>query len=265
MHGSPDHTPHAVVSCGSRRWSLSPGDTLTFGRGAGHPLRLGHSPEDLRVPRFAGKFECREDGVLVHNMSDKRTLVVQAFPGPGYDVLPLMIAGTHPHPQVKVVITGGAGTYAIVVDTRPLGPRTAPADRGIAYRGGGTAGFDRIESMSRRHRLLLSALCLPMLTRSGPRAEVPTYAEMEKILGDQGHSFKAKTIRNGLDELRGRLTYEHGVDGLLGESSGDVSGPPGGFVAALARWAVLSGNVTDRDLERMEAGEDDSEPSSADG
>ncbi len=254
MHRSQGDAPHAVVTCGSHRWSLTPGETLTFGRGADHALRIGHSPQDLRIPRFAGKLECRADGVLVHNMSDKRTLVVQTFPGPGYDILPLMIAGTHPHPQVKVVVTGDAGTYAITVDTRRLGPRTAEPDDQAPERDRDreTVGFDRIESMSRRHRILLSALCLPMLTRSGQRANVPTYAELEKILEAHGQPFKAKTIRNGLDELRSWLTYEHGIEGLLGESTADAGGPSGGYVQALARWAVLSGNVTDLDLDHLE-------------
>ena len=181
---------------------------------------------------------------------------MQTFPGPGYDILPLMIAGTHPHPQVKVVVTGGAGTYAITVDTRRLGPRTAEsgdqAPERDRDREDGRVRPDRIDVAPAPHPA--PALCLPMLTRSGQRANVPTYAELEKILEAHGQPFKAKTIRNGLDELRSWLTYEHGVEGLLGESTADAGGPSGGYVQALARWAVLSRQRhRPGDLDRLEA------------
>jgi hypothetical protein len=258
MGESSEVAPHAVVSCGSFRASLTPGQTLSFGRGHGHRLRIGHAPQDLRVPRYAGRLECREDGVLVHNMSDKRLLVVQTFPGPSYDILPLMVAGTRPHPQVKVIVQGSGATYAITIDTRRLGtlPRTT-ASESAARDEGRTVGFDRIDSMSRRHRLMLCALCLPMMTRSGRNAEVPSYQEMERILHEYGHSYRAKTIRNSLDELRSWLTYEHGVEGLLSESANDSLGASGSFVEKLARWAILSGNVTEHDLEQLEADDGD--------
>lgn len=245
--GTPE--AYAVVSCGSFRAVLEPGQTLTFGRGHGHVLRIGHAPEDLRVPRFAGKLECRDDGVLVHNMSDKRTLAVQTFPGPGYEVLPLMIAGTHPYPQVKIVIAGRAADYAIMVDTRQLERvvRSTPVSQGAGEES--TVGFARIDTMSRRHRLLLTALCLPGLTRTGVRAQPPTYAEMEQILRSYGHKMRAKTIRNGLLDLRGWLSYEHGVEGLIGNESGPQTD---NFLVLLEQWAIRSGNVTDADLDLLE-------------
>lgn len=260
----PDGTargPHAVVTCGSFRTMLEPGATLTFGRSRGHRLRIGHAPEDLRVPRFAGTFECRADGVLVHNRSDKRTLHVQTFPGPGYEVLPLMIAGTHPHPQVKVVVVGQAASYSIIVDTRPLDP--APSSTTTGTRPGApgdegrTVGFERIGSMSARHRLMLTALCLPGMTRTGSRAQLPTYAEMEEILRAHGHGYRAKYIRNSLDELRSWLTHEHGIDGLVGTRGNESARSSENFLAPLERWAVHSGNVTDDDLDRLEADDRD--------
>jgi hypothetical protein len=249
--------PHAVVTCGSLRRVLLPGQTLTFGRGRAHDFRLGHAPEDLRVPRFAGKLECRADGVLVHNMSDKRTLEVQTFPGPGYDVLPLMIAGTQPHLQVKVVVKGASSTYAITVDTRQLYTTAASSILESAFDERGTVGFERIESMSRKHRLLLSALCLPLMTQTGPKAAVPTYREIEDILRRHGRTYRAKTVRNGLDELRGWLTDQHGIADLVAPE-GERPRPNDNFVEALAHWAIRSGNVTDLDLEQLEA--DDRDP-----
>ena len=246
--------PHVLISCGSLQRVLTPGQTLTFGRGRGHDIRLGHNPEDLRVPRLAGKLECREDGVLVHNLSDKRSLEVQTFPGPSYDILPLMIAGTRPHPQVRLIVKGGSSTYAITIDARPLRTPASPAPPTSATDEFGTIGFDRIPDMSGRHRLLLSALCMPLMTQTGVRARVPTYAEVEVILRRHGHAIRARTIRNGLDELRHWLTDAHGIDGLTARAD-QPAAEPERLVAALARWAVLSGNVTDDDLDALEADE----------
>ncbi len=243
--------PHALVTCGSHRSVLPPGRTLDFGRGRERGLRIGHDPEDRHVPRLAGTLECRPDGVLVHNRSERRTLRVEPFPGPAWEILPLMVAGTRPHAQVRVVVGGGLRAYDINLDVRPLGdvPAAAPAPGGRD--GAGTVGFERLAAMAPRHRLLLSALCLPLMTRAGPRAVVPTYTEMEHILRACGHRGTARTVKKGLDELRIWLTYEHGVEGLLGDGSDRPSGPPGGYLGALARWAIHSGNVTDDDLDRL--------------
>lgn len=255
MSQRPHSSPHAVVSCGTFRATLTPGLSMSFGRGQGHPLRLGHDPQDLRVPRHAGRLECRADGVLVHNTSNKRTLVVQTFPGPGYEILPLMVAGTRPHPQVKVLVLGGVSTYAITVDTRALGdPVAVPAGSGEPGRDGSTVGFERIETMPARHRRLLCALCLPVLTKFGRKATVPTYAEMEQILHEHGYPMRTSTIRNGLDELRSWLTYEHGIEGLITDTDTDELRGSRSFVERLAEWAILSGNVTDHDLDWLEGG-----------
>lgn len=72
MATEPSAGTHAVVSTGGHRALLRPGDELTFGRDPASRLRIEHAPEDLRVPRVAGRLECRRDGVLIHSLSDER-------------------------------------------------------------------------------------------------------------------------------------------------------------------------------------------------
>ncbi|GIE74779.1 hypothetical protein Aph02nite_07290 [Actinoplanes philippinensis] len=235
MTASDDATPAALISSGDLTRRLVAGQSLRFGRAPGNDLRIGHSPEDRRVPRTAGLLECRDDGVLIHNLSDKRTLTVATFPGPGYEILPMMVTGTHPHPLVRLSLTGAVTEYRITIDLRGLGPaRTSPAG---ADGSAPTAGFQRIP-MKPRQRFFLTALCLPVMTSSGPRGQVPSYAAMEELMVAHGHPYRAKTIRNNLDELRAWLTHEHDIPDLTG-------------VERLAHWAIRSGNVTDTDLERF--------------
>jgi hypothetical protein len=254
MAGFTAQRPVAVITCGAFTRELDPGSSMTFGRGHGHPLRIGHSPEDLRVPRFAGRLECRTDGVLIHNTSDKRTLNVQTFPGPSFDIAPLMIAGTNPHQQVRVVVAGSAAVYSITIDARRLG-RPEPMEAVPELLASPfTIGFDRIESISPKHRLMLAALCLPLMTRYGRDAQVPTYSEMEVIFKRYGRTYAASTIRNNLDDLRSWLTYEHRIEGLLRDSD-SRSTSNDRLVANLADWAIRSGNVRDEDLDRLEDGD----------
>lgn len=147
-----------------------------------------------------------------------------------------------------------------MVDTRMLGHAVPSSPAPAGPGGGSTVGFERIETMSRRHRLLLTALCLPGLTRTGARAQPPTYAEMEHILRSYGHEVRAKTIRNGLLDLRSWLTYEHGVDGLIGNESGPHTD---NFLVLLEQWAIRSGNVTDADLDLLEDEDRDRPPDGA--
>lgn len=247
--------PHALISCGSWSQALIPGQSLTFGRGTGHDLRIGHSPPDLRIPRTAGRLECRSDGVLIFNLSDKRSLKMQVFPGPELEIKPLALAGTHPHPLVRLLLSGNSAAISLMINAETLG--RGSDDPALARPGSpeeATEGFTRITNMSARYRLLLTVLCLPALTQSGQRAEVPSYAEMAETLSRYGYSLKPHTVRNNLDDLRTWLTYEHDIPGLI-EEQGDGAPAPGGnrhMVKRLADWAILSGNATREDLDGLD-------------
>lgn len=244
--------PHALITCGSWSHRLAPAESLTFGRSPEHALRIGHSPPDLRVPRTAGRLECRSDGVLIHNLSDKRSLTMQVFPGPELEIRPLMVTGTHPYHRVRLLLHGNSATFAVMINTEELGSGTSgPTPAQAENPEPATVGFERIPDMSGRHRLLLTVLCLPALTQSGRGAEVPSYAEMADILARHRHPLKPSTIRNGLDELRSWLTYEHQIPGLMHNQGDSAAGPGTRMTGALARWAILSGNVTREDLDRL--------------
>ena len=196
--------------------------------------------------------ECRSDGVLIHNLSDKRSLTMQVFPGPELEIRPLMVTGTHPYRRVRLLLHGNSATFAIMINTEKLGSgTTGPTPDQAGNPEPATVGFERIPDMSGRHRLLLTVLCLPALTQSGRGAEVPSYAEMAEILARHGHPLKPSTIRNGLDELRSWLTYERQIPGLMHNQGGNATGPGTRLTGALSRWAILSGNVTREDLDRL--------------
>lgn len=152
------------------------------------------------------------------------------------------------------MVEGRLGEYEITVDTGAL-RASAPA-RPVPAGERRTIGFERIRRMSRRDRLVLSALCLPLLTRVGPRAEVSTYAEVAAILQTYGHVVSRATVRKRLDNLRTWLTHKHGIDGLVGDGA-ETSGRPPVYVQRLARWAVVSGNVTTEDLDDLDRADDD--------
>ncbi|GAB3192358.1 hypothetical protein GCM10027261_04890 [Geodermatophilus arenarius] len=228
-----------------------PGSSLTFGRAASSDLRIGHVPEDLRVPRSVGRLECRPDGVLIHNLSDKRTLLVETFPGPGFEIPPLMLMGTMPHDLVTIVVRGEGGRrHTIRVDTTGLS--ASPRRPAAAATVDATVGYRRIPELSERQRELLCALCLPPSLGWNGRTSTPTYAEMEQILRERGVAVSAKRIRNALDDLRYVLAHEHGVADIQGESADRPAGGKQSFLPQLAQWARLSDNVTDDELDEFD-------------
>lgn len=247
---------HVVVSAGTQARVLVPGDVLTFGRGAQNDLRVGAVAEDLRVPRLAGRLECRPDGVLIHNTSDKRPLLMEMFPGPSFEIPPRMLVGTMPHDLVTIVVRGeGRRTYPVRIDLRPLAVSCGRRDGSAATAAedpARTVGYWRIPAITERQRTLLCALCLPGSIGGNGPAGVPAYAEMERILAERGVRLTAKTIRNTLDDLRQWLTLEHGVADIYGEDAAVTPGGKQSFLPELARWARLSGNVTDAELEEFD-------------
>lgn len=248
-HGrpTPPTTAGASVIFGGRSLPLHPGESLTFGRSRGNDLQIGREPLDLGISRNAGVLHCLPDGILVRNLSAKVALTVRTFPGPGFEVAPLTMVGTHPYERARIVLPGSTGNHQIDLDLRALRVTTPAIYDSSSAR---TTGFARLPDMRPRHRFFLSALCLPLLTASGEAARVPRYTEVREILASRGHHLSVRTIRNNLNDLRVWLTYEHSIPGLIcaaGEKPGESA-----TTGRLAEWAIRSTNVTPEDLERLE-------------
>ena len=90
---------------------------------------------------------------------------------------------------------------------------------------------------------MLAALCEPVLTLAGRSAA--TYREVAERLGTT-----AKTARTCLDGLRTRLAD---VDGIPGLRTDEDDGGTGGYLDALAGWALASGEVTAETLAVLDA------------
>lgn len=243
--------PHAVVRSGGLRRVLQPGESLTFGRGQHNDVPLGRTPPDLRVPRSAGRLECREDMVLVHNLSNKVTMLAETFPGPNFEIPPLMTVGSLPHTVLTLVVRGEGGTRHVVqLDCTHLSrawSHLAPA--ASARSQDETVGFVRLTCLTTGQRELLMALCLPAFLGD---QTTPSYTDMEAVLRARGRSLSAKTIRNGLDQLRRHLATDHGVPDVHSDQPDDPRGGKQSFLPQLARWARLSGNVSDDELSDFE-------------
>jgi hypothetical protein len=242
--------PAAIITYGSTRRALLPGQSLTFGRGAGHDIRIGHEPPDLRIPRFAGRLKCRPDGVLIHNTSDKRTITMRPFPGPVLEIQPLTLVGTVPHHMVQLVLHGQSGSqFAINIDTRDLQPAAQTTNLDLDPVHEEAVGYTRITDLKVRERQLLTALCLPAWSGLAGSDEVPSYQELDQMFRARGIAVSAKRLRNALDALRRRLSDDYGV------YSTETTGPAGGkqsFLPTLAHWARISGNIAEEELERFD-------------
>jgi hypothetical protein len=247
---------HAIVMLGRRHWTLAPGEALTFGRGSDRRLRFADDPVDDLVSRSAGVLVGQPDGVLVRNGSRKRALILQAVPGPEFEIPPLMTMGTMPYPRARVVVLGAHGArYVIGVDTTRLRPSEVaaacpqPPAVHIPRRAAGTpttAGYERLDDLSDGERRFLAALCEPLLTKAGAASVPGTYADIASRC-----AVSPRTVRNVLDQLRLRLTAEFGIPGLTASDEAAATGRTS-YLGSLARWAVDSGNVTAEDLEVLD-------------
>jgi hypothetical protein len=168
-----------------------------------------------------------------------------------------MLIGTTPHPMVQLVIIGGTGSsYAINIDTRALTTSANVGEWAAGFGQPATKGYVRIDDLSLRERLLLTALCLPVPDDLAEPGDVPTYRQLEQLLRQRGYPLSHKTIRHGLDALRAKLAVTFEVPGIYaGEKDGGHGGKQS-FLPALARWARASNNVTVEELDGLDAGVD---------
>lgn len=231
------------VRLGGRRWSMSAGQELTFGRGRDQDVRFGHDPVDDYVSRHAGTLVALCDGVLVRNDSGTQAVLLIAMPGPELRIAPGAAVATMPYPLLRLVVPGRFGSrYGLVLDCSELRPaplRDVPLRVPVQDAAGGCTrgGASRITPREMR---MLVALCEPLLTCAGDAPA--TYRQIAAALGTT-----PQTVRTCLDGLRARLSDLDGIPGLRLDDDGD-SREGTSYLAALAHWAVDTREVTPADL-----------------
>ena len=130
--------------------------------------------------------------------------------------------------RLEVVVEGHRRNYRVTVElpgAAPLEEESKPSPR--------TAATEPALVLAAHERRLLAAICGPLLVGRGAR-EPASYEEAARRLG------VSHTLRNKLDELRGRL-MEQGVPGVEGPQAKD----------RLAHYAVASGSITLADVQAL--------------
>jgi hypothetical protein len=241
----------ALVSFGTRSWTLREGRLLAYGREPDRHIRI----PDPRVSARAGLLFMRSGWVWVRHDSLSHGLVISE-PGTRPQVVPKRRAG-RPGPSrpllsavCELELMGRTGVLRIRVNQPrypdpPLAVAEAPAD------------VERTESLRSEltvdERRILAALCEGLL-RSGGVGEPVSTREVAVRL-----DLTRKAAENRLTRLRSKLT-SLGVDGLQSRSLGLATddepeagedGPgaqAANYVAHLGRLAYAHGWVLDDDL-----------------
>jgi hypothetical protein len=245
---SPAPAEVVLVAFDGKQWRISRGQLLTLGRSRACNV---HFPDDEHLSRRAGSLIVLNDCVLIRNDSHHKPLVVRPPAGEDRVVEPGAAITSLPFPVFSVVFAGHSGsTVTVRVDARPLTPDADRRGDAAVTRAPKTVTSPM--ALTRGQRLMLAALCEPLLVRAGPQAVPATYAQMGRRLGRQ-----PQYVRNVVKSLRESLSG-HGIPGLTTHDEGI---PHDDFRWALARWAVRTGVVSVEDLHDLppepEAGEDD--------
>lgn len=136
-----------------------------------------------------------------------------------------------PFTSFALVFAGrGGSTVTVHVDAKSITSATPGGD--AITRSGKTVNAP--VAITAAQRLVLCALCEPLLTSAGPRAAPATYAQIGQRL-DRSPQY----IRNVIKAIREALSG-HGIPAL---TSDDENAVHDDFRWALARWAIRSGVV----------------------
>ncbi|MGH3567528.1 MAG: hypothetical protein ACRDRH_16135 [Pseudonocardia sp.] len=93
------------VRFGKRRWTMAPGESLTFGRGTDRDIWIGCDPDDLLVSRRDGVVIAEADGAQVRNESSTQEIYLLPIPGREVPVAPGRTVGL-PDSRVHLLVLG---------------------------------------------------------------------------------------------------------------------------------------------------------------
>ncbi|MEV0315498.1 hypothetical protein [Nonomuraea fuscirosea] len=238
---SPAARDAALVTFDGKQWRLPRGQSLTLGRSHACDVRF---PDDEHLSRRAGSLIVLNDCVLIRNDSRHKVLVVRPPIGEDRVVEPGAATTSLPFPIFSIVFAGyGDLTVAVRVDAQSL---TGAARRSVNQ--ATTRAPKTITSpikLTRTQRLVLCALCEPMLVKAGPQAVPATYAQIGKRL-----NLQPRYIRNVIKALREDLSG-YGIPGL---TTADEDVGYNDFRWALARWAVRTSVIKQEDLHALPPG-----------
>lgn len=232
----------AHVRHGTASWRLVAQGRLAFGRGKECDVRLAHDPEDDYVSRVAGRLELVDDAVLVRNTSTSKVLHLQPHARAEITVSPLTAVAVLDCGFVRVVVPGSHGTRHLL--SISSSDAASGADRRPEVVD--LVGMTREPLLSARERVVLAALCEPLLV--GGRDRRP--ADYRTVAARTGQT--QPVVRKLLDAVRERLSNEFGAPGLQGGDGATRHGSVN-YSSALAVWATSTGLITQSDLEALDA------------
>ena len=225
----------ATVSHGDSQATIEEGQRVRIGRSTVCDVQVGSGadggPEDLGVSRTAATVSMQDGRLWVRN--DSASQPVYLVPGtgpdpgarePGRDRLaahrPGHRAAPGPHPHPRRHRRAGA-VPATLGDTRPI-PTDGPATQYLL-------------EFTNAERRILTALCEPLLTKSGDQAKPASYAQAAERL-----FLSRSRVENCIADLVKKYASA-GVPGLEGPEAKDN----------LCRYAVRSGSISSTDLEHI--------------
>ncbi|GLY16054.1 hypothetical protein Kisp01_30690 [Kineosporia sp. NBRC 101677] len=230
------------VAEGTGRRAARPGQEVTVGRSRTCDLRVAHEPEDDHVSRHTATLRVLADCVLIRNVSSSKLLTLRPHTGAARTVEPGAATTSLPWRQFDVVVTGRFGReYVVQVDARGLPPSRPETEEETDS--SPTVVVPPI-MLTPAQRRLLTALCEPLLTRSGPEASAATYRQVAERVGR-----RPGYVRNVFKQVREKLD-SHGVPGLVSRERPDAAED---FRLPLAMWAIRSGTITRADLVQAQA------------
>lgn len=231
-----------IVMYGARSWTLTPGQTFTFGRGQACSAVL--SADDRGVSRQAGSLRHHDGAWWVHNDSRACLLYVTGDRGFRADIPPGMRLPLQQW-HAKVRLTGGLGTYTLLVRLPELDHPPGDTDAAAHASPDGAGGQGRPSSttefrppLTESDRLVLAARFEKYLTWRYPGAPTPcTAREAAERIGWKPHA-----VVKRCENIRERYA-RHGAPGLRGPRA----------LEELAALLTSTGELTADDLRRLPA------------